>query len=190
MAGFNAVFDLIKKGNSARAIMEELKMPPSKLRRILRGPRMRTVLAIQKEVAMASMNICATVAAPHTPQRLSDIAWGEPGEIGRRACVSLINTLTNLDVGEKKKLSRHKGGESRPGASGSRCGSGNSRAGTLSPRPDALDQEPRMRCGMIKGRRKKEGQPGFAKATPGKQATGDCQTVAVTSELRATNCEL
>jgi len=97
MATQKEILRRLLMAQTAQTIMKELKLSPSRLKRILDSPRMVTTLALQQRVAKASVALHSAMVAPDAPSRLHEIAFGEHGEIGRRACLSMLRLQDQIN---------------------------------------------------------------------------------------------
>jgi DNA-binding IclR family transcriptional regulator len=96
MPAFEEVLQRIEAGHDARQIMKELGLAPSKLRRVLNGMQMYRYLSVQRETAMATLSLRLTAMATSLPERLHKIASESEGEVGRRACLSLLEQVMRV----------------------------------------------------------------------------------------------
>ena len=92
MADRRQVVNLLLAGRTGRQIMDELHMPPSKLRRTLAGRRLRDALEVERSVAETAKAIRTAKMMDAALGQLAEVIGGGNAESARKACMTIIDT--------------------------------------------------------------------------------------------------
>ena len=95
MADRRQIVKLLLEGKTAPQIMEELHIPPSKLRRALTGRRLAEVLELARLTAATGLAFSSGALARAAVGHLAAVATGGGNaEAARRACMTIIGAAT------------------------------------------------------------------------------------------------
>jgi hypothetical protein len=81
---------LLRAGASPQFIVERMDVAPSRLRRMLEGPRLKTQLELEARLAAASADHRALSQLQDIAERLRELTWSEKEETARKACTDLL----------------------------------------------------------------------------------------------------
>jgi hypothetical protein len=90
---YEEVFERLRNGVSVMQIQEELRVAPSRLRRILHSKRFRRHMVLQREATRAFLALTTADQAYWIVKRLREISEGRNEDSSRKACYALLNTL-------------------------------------------------------------------------------------------------
>jgi hypothetical protein len=90
---YKKVFDLLRSGVSVPQILEELRIPPSRLRRIMQSKRFIEHMELQREATRAFMALTTADQAFWIVRRLRELSEGRNEDSARKVCYALLNTL-------------------------------------------------------------------------------------------------
>lgn len=82
---------LLRAGVSPRSIIERMDVPPSRLRRMLEGPRLKKQLDLEARLASAVTDHDVIAQLQQIVQRLRELAYSEKEETARKACTDLLS---------------------------------------------------------------------------------------------------
>jgi len=91
MASYRELLTCIRDGLTARDIMEGLKLPPNKLRRMLNAGALARELATEEQLARRLVMHRVAMDVPTLMGRLRELALEGSGETSRKACLALLN---------------------------------------------------------------------------------------------------
>ena len=92
MANRQQIVTALLAGKTARQIMDELHLPPSKLRRALGGHYLREALELERSVAGAGRDFRAVEMSSAAVEQLGELTSSGNGETARRACMTILET--------------------------------------------------------------------------------------------------
>ena len=90
MAGYKNVLGMVLVGSTARQIQDELKLPPSRLERILESPCFQRELKLAQQVTQMSLTLRATDHADWAFHKLADMMNSRRDESSRKACMAVL----------------------------------------------------------------------------------------------------
>lgn len=90
MPSYKELMKLIRQGKSPAEILEEMPMPPSRLRRMLNGKRMQALLKLEEEIAaeLVCHNTATGIFA--VAERLNELTKAQNAETARKVCLALL----------------------------------------------------------------------------------------------------
>ena len=92
MATRQQIVTALLAGKTARQIMDELHLAPSKLRRALAGKFLCEALELERVLAGAKRDFRAVAMAPAAVEQLGELTSSGNGETARRACMTILET--------------------------------------------------------------------------------------------------
>ena len=90
MARYNELLSCIREGLSAQDIMDQLKLAPNKLRRMLNAKLLASELEMEEELAGRLVLHRTAMDVSVLSGRLRQIAMEGTGETARKACLALL----------------------------------------------------------------------------------------------------
>jgi hypothetical protein len=96
MASYRELLTCIRDGLTARDIMEGLKLPPNKLKRMLNAGALARELATEEQLARRLVMHRVAMDVPMLMGRLRELALEGSGETSRKACLALLNEGMHL----------------------------------------------------------------------------------------------
>lgn len=103
MGMYEEVFDRLRNGVNVPQILEELRIPLCRLRRIMHSRRFRHEMELQREATRAFMALSTADQAFWIVRRLRELSEGRNEDSARKICYTLLNTL--LDGHQGRPLS-------------------------------------------------------------------------------------
>ena len=90
MPGYKDLARLVREGKNGHEIVEELNLPPSKLRRLMASPRLHEELRTEGLLSgyVAAQNVALGIK--DSLERLQELANSDNAETSRKACLALI----------------------------------------------------------------------------------------------------
>lgn len=99
MPGYKDVIDAIRGCGSTLQMIEHLKMPPSKLLRVLRSPRFRQQMEIERVITRAMVQFRASTCAGLVMSSLVDMSvMSKKEESARKASMAVISRAIDMEV--------------------------------------------------------------------------------------------
>lgn len=91
MANYLDLLKLIEQGMSLSAIVSELKLPPSRVKRILARKRLQQHLELERMLSEVAVGHALAAGALEMQQRCAEIARNSDGETARKAAQGLLD---------------------------------------------------------------------------------------------------
>ena len=91
------VISLRRLGTNAQEIGVQLGIPPSRLKRILAGRRVRQFVELQREVGRIQTIVASAESAGFAAQQLLRLL-DDPSETTRKVCVAILNLVAGANV--------------------------------------------------------------------------------------------
>ena len=103
MPSHEDLLKLISEGASPREILQRFKLPPSRLKRILRGKRFRSALRLQEELAALLAGHEIGASAHEVAKRLTELLGARQPETVRKVCLSMLRQCLRNTPSRKRE---------------------------------------------------------------------------------------
>jgi DNA-binding MarR family transcriptional regulator len=107
MPGYRDLLKLLRKGKKPSEIMEELEIPPSRLRRMLASEGFKREIKLEKQLTRTMTSLQSARGSLAALERLGQLLLAENEETARKVCMSLLE--------EDRELAELLAAETRPG---------------------------------------------------------------------------
>lgn len=91
MPRYQELLALIRSGKTPQEIMKHLSLPPSKLRRMLKGKRLNACLKIERELTGLIVSHCTVTRVHDVIKRFVELMEAANPETARKVCLALIS---------------------------------------------------------------------------------------------------
>lgn len=91
MPCYKELLALIRKGKSPQEIMKHISLPPSRLRRMLKGKRLNACLKIERELTGVLVEHCTVTQVYDVIKRFVELMEATNPETSRKVCLALIS---------------------------------------------------------------------------------------------------